>query len=185
LTPKTSAIERSLQSLDLKDRRPGKRWLDLGASFFRRTVVQRSHDVLIEKMDRGGSKEIRLILRTRENGDLLTIGCREATAKAFGWLEYFETYEQRCSRLVREGRRVFKCKTYSARQAGIGRPIRIGCDDNRRYIIRTSSRVRVTDLAELAHFTRGPWLWMDRPDGRRWAREQWARHWDKVSLRAA
>lgn len=136
-------------------------------------------------MVRGGGKEVKFVLRTLPSGQYLTVGCRETTAKAFGWFEHFETIEERRMRLVRQGMPVPAYRTYPMLQSSIGKPIRIVGDNNRRYTIRIGSKVRLTDLAELAHFTKDPWLWMERPDGARWTREQWAHHWNTVSLKAA
>lgn len=127
--------------------------------------------------DRPG-EEVKLILRALPSGQQVSIGCRKTTAQLFGWLEHFETQEERTARLVREGFIPPRFARYPMLQNGLGRPIRLVVDAQRRYTIRIGAKVTIGDLSELARFTSGSWLWMERPDRKRWTREQWLTHYE-------
>lgn len=103
-----------------------------------------------------------------------------ATADYYGWTETFErwipngSYQQGGYTLVSRpsrdsknhrggGKRLRICRSPSLH----GNPAGL----TNEFVI--SNSMRLIDLAELAHFTKGDWYWMSTPTGERVTRDRW------------
>ena len=102
------------------------------------------------------------------------------TADYYGWTEEFEPWTpktvetaggyvvsrdpgRRGSLKLAGGKRLRLCRSNSTQ----------GMPAGLTNAFRVSARCRVSDLAELAHFTKGDWHWMEGLFGERISRERW------------
>ena len=127
------------------------------------------------------SKYIKLLLgRPLEGPDRWLIALR-TTADYYGWTEEFEEWRPRVigtsqgyQLAVHPGTRG-KMYCEPGRRHRISRsPKRTGHPAGYVNAFKLSRSCGLLDIAELAHFTKGDWYWMERPRGGRASREEWA-----------
>ena len=108
-----------------------------------------------------------------------------STADYYGWTETFERWIPNGS--YQEGGHTFcqRPSRDSKNNRGGGKRLRICRSPSRNgnpagltneFVI--SNSMRLIDLAELAHFTKGDWHWMSTPSGERITRDRWEAMYD-------
>ncbi len=127
---------------------------------------------------------VSLVLRTASNDEDIWIRCLRETAELYGWSEVFEEQIPGRGRQLRpDGTRPIY-PSMARRPIG-GKGIRISRSPDKSKLVagktnrlRLHSRVTNRDLAELAHFTKGEWYWLETAKNKRVPREEWARIYD-------
>ena len=126
------------------------------------------------------SEFVKLLLhREADTPDKYLIALR-STADRYGWTEEFPIWTPKP--VYTDGGRVF-CRAPSRRgeirtEAGVGLRVseaktKTGCPKGQVYRFKVSANCGLWDIAEVAHFTKGPWYWMTSPTGTRILRERW------------
>ncbi len=129
---------------------------------------------------------ISLVLRTAPNNEDIWIRCLRETAELYGWTDIYE--EQvlgKTRRLNDEGRPLIQVTRKRQDIGGIG--IRISRHEDKSKLragfvnrLRLHSRVTNRDLAELAHFTKADWHWLESKSFKRVTREESAEIYEVV-----
>jgi hypothetical protein len=104
-----------------------------------------------------------------------------ATADYYGWSEHFESWIPNGS-FQQGGYTCFQLPSRDSKNnRGGGKRIRIsrspstcGHPAGLTNQFTISNSMRMLDLAELAHFTKGDWYWMESFTGQRISKEHWA-----------
>ena len=134
------------------------------------------------------SKYVKLLIERPESsvGDKWLIALR-STADYYAWTETFERWIPNGS-FEENGMTFFQRPSRdSQNHRGGGRGLRIGRSNSlhgnparltNRFTI--SNSIRLIDLAELAHFTKGDWHWMSTPNGERVTRDRWEAIYQKA-----
>ena len=127
----------------------------------------------------------KVFIRQRESGSWVWIRALEQTIDLYGWGETYPVGGDFFNPSNNDGKqRLFRAQ--SRRQGGgipmmIGRHASIHRKQPHTYnSFRASSQITLSDLAELAHFTKIDWAWMKRPCGQYWSREEWACAYEAV-----
>ena len=128
----------------------------------------------------GPHHHVELILRSYPKGDYAKIWVKYETAEFFGWLDEFESYPEMVKREIAEGKRTTVRLRRKTSRRITGKECRIGRGQVMRrneggltHAFRLGRLVTNRQLAELAHFTKGEWYWMEDVGGIRRTREQW------------
>ena len=123
---------------------------------------------------------IKLKLGTTPSGNVKTLHALRSTADYYGWTENFEEWIGET--FVGPGGKtlLFDAGRRGHPQCSPGRRIRISrSPDKHRYAagfvnaFKISHGTGLFDLAELAHFTKVDWNWMESLDGERVDRARW------------
>ncbi len=123
---------------------------------------------------------VSLVIKRSKRGEVRWIRCRRETAEKFGWLE---AYDEQVIGLQRNQDPLGPQTKYlmKSRIDIGGHGIRIGTGPNRKgtpagstYRLRCHSKINNGDLAELAHFTKEPWTWLESMGRERRSPEEWA-----------
>ncbi len=103
-----------------------------------------------------------------------------STADYYGWTETFESWIPNGS-FQQDGYTMFRRPSRDSKNhRGGGKRLRISRSPSKvgnpagftnQFVI--SNSMRLIDLAELAHFTKGDWYWMSTPSGERVSRDRW------------
>lgn len=123
---------------------------------------------------------IRLVLDWPPGMPVRTLWTFRATADYYGWTEEFEIWRPK-TRFSQGGHDFFQMPCAAGR--GVtegGRTLRIGrgrtAHSNPAGLtnqFKVSNCVTKFDLAELAHFTKGDWTWLEDMSGKRMLRDHW------------
>ena len=123
---------------------------------------------------------VKLTLFRDSAGRARWVRALRATADYYGWSEEFEIWRPN-GVFEADGKSFMHIPAVSTRGAAFGgRHLRICRSESRRgnparltNRITVSNSCRAIDLAELAHFTKGDWHWMESPGGQRITRDRW------------
>ena len=131
-------------------------------------------------MSYAASEEVEFVLRTLPSGQYCTFRTRHSTAQLFGWDEVYvdkkvqftlEHGDRGPAYIARAGSRKsrsFQRTIKFIRQLPEGSPSKTAS-----HTFRLGSRVTAFDIAELAHFIKVDWHWLEGPDRRRQERAWW------------
>lgn len=128
----------------------------------------------------GSDDFIKLTIFRDNSGRARWVRSLRSTADYYGWTEMFERWIPNGSKQV-GGYTTFQIPSRDSKnQRGGGKRLRICRSKSRsgnpagltnEFVI--SNSMRLIDLAELAHFTKGDWHWMSTPSGERVTRDRW------------
>lgn len=120
-----------------------------------------------------------LLVRKYANGQSVWIKCLRATAEYYGWTAAYDVIGETAPASSKQ-REFITDRVGRWRPDLGGRKLRIcraesreGYPAGKTNSFRISSKVRNSDLAELAHLTKADWHWMETTCGQRWTRDQW------------
>ena len=122
---------------------------------------------------------VSLVIRTNSKGDQIWVRSKRATAEHFGWTNHFEEQLPGKAKFPSpDGTYRIYPKSSSASRGGRGlricsSPEMHGNPAGSTNRFRVHSCICLRDLAELAHFTSGPWSWMEARNGRRLTKAEW------------
>lgn len=119
---------------------------------------------------RGGGKKDKYLIALR------------TTADFYGWTQEFEHWSPRMiyqsggyEMCVDPGRRGNLVLASGRRHRVCRSPVKMGYPRGLTNQFKLSRNCGVLDIAEVAHFTKGEWHWMDTAYGERISRERWER----------
>ena len=123
---------------------------------------------------------VKLVVGLQNTRNTKWVMALRSTADHYGWTEEFEPWRPGDARL-QGGVVTFQDPGRRGRPgAGGGTTLRISRSPDRDGYaagmvnrFRVSCRVGLADLAELAHFTKGDWHWMEKLGGGRLTRDEW------------
>ena len=121
----------------------------------------------------------KLVLRTRDDGSRIWLKCLTATADYYGWSDYFEPWSPKVVS-EKDGYSFGHDPGRKGYASSGGTRLRICRSRNRggnpkgkTNCFRVHTRCTNYDLAELAHFTKPEWHWMEGFNGARKSKGQW------------
>lgn len=126
------------------------------------------------------SRFVKLKLGETSRGAAKYLVALGSTADYYGWTEEFEPWTPKVVEVI--GGRKFGYDTgrRGKSQGGGGRRLKISRSPRRDIhepgktnVFKVSRNTGLLDLAELAHFTKVDWYWMESPNGGRPSRDEW------------
>ena len=128
---------------------------------------------------------IKLLIWRPDKGSDRWVRALRSTADYYGWTEEFPVWTPKLAATAGgygycydPGRRGFHHSEGGRRHRISRHPSRNGMPPGFVNAFVVSNACNLTDLAELAHFTKVEWHWMTSPVGERITRDRWSRMYD-------
>jgi hypothetical protein len=130
------------------------------------------------------SRFVKLKLGETNQGAAKYLVALRSTADYYGWTEQFEPWAPKVVEVVNGRSFGIDTGRRGKSQGGGGRRLKISRSPRRDVhepgktnVFKVSRNCGLLDLAELGHFTKVDWYWMESPNGGRPSRDDWERRY--------